>query len=270
MRKLKEYHLFIDESGDTTFFGKKGRIIIGNEGVSKSFILGMVQFNTNINIIRNNVISMQKEIENDPLLQDISKIKNKKAKDGYFFHAKDDISELKNKFIRFIKTLDCSFEAIVARKIPDMFEKKHKSNEAHLYADLLSELLKNKIRKNKKLVLNIASRGKCTRNANIELALKTIKKTYGKKVNFEFQTNIKFNITNQIQEPLLNVADYFCWTIQRVFEKGDTKYYNFLKEKIKLIVDIYDWKEFQKTSPKNYYGEHNPLTKKNMLSPSLH
>lgn len=28
---LKLYHRFLDESGDTTFYGKKKRIIVGNE-----------------------------------------------------------------------------------------------------------------------------------------------------------------------------------------------------------------------------------------------
>jgi len=39
---LKVYHRFLDESGDTTFYGKKKRIIVGDIGVSKTFILGMV------------------------------------------------------------------------------------------------------------------------------------------------------------------------------------------------------------------------------------
>ena len=39
---LKEYHRFLDESGDTTFYGKGKRVIIGENGVSKCFILGTV------------------------------------------------------------------------------------------------------------------------------------------------------------------------------------------------------------------------------------
>lgn len=33
-------HYFIDESGDLTLFDSKGRVIVGNEGVSRVFILG--------------------------------------------------------------------------------------------------------------------------------------------------------------------------------------------------------------------------------------
>jgi len=37
------------------------------------------------------------------------------------------------------------------------------------------------------------------------------------------------NVTQPLQEPLLNVADYFCRAVQNVFEKGETRFYNFLQ-----------------------------------------
>jgi hypothetical protein len=45
---LKLYHRFLDESGDTTFYGKNKRIIVGEQGISKCFILGMVKFKTKL------------------------------------------------------------------------------------------------------------------------------------------------------------------------------------------------------------------------------
>ena len=41
---LDKIHRFLDEAGDTTFFGK-GRVpILGQDGVSQCFSLGMVKF----------------------------------------------------------------------------------------------------------------------------------------------------------------------------------------------------------------------------------
>jgi hypothetical protein len=34
--------------------------------------------------------------------------------------------------------------------------------------------------------------------------------------------NVVFNVQNQTSEPLLNITDYFCWSVQRVFERGET------------------------------------------------
>jgi len=97
---------------------------------------------------------------------------------GYFFHAKDDIPEVREKFFRYIKTLNCSFEAIVARKLPDLYESKHKGNEAWFYADLLSLLLKNKFTNHDKIILNIANRGKSNKNHNLDLALAKAKELF--------------------------------------------------------------------------------------------
>jgi len=270
-KRLKEYHRFLDESGDTTFYGKKKRIIIGEYGVSKCFILGMVKFKTKLEPLRDQVIKMQNEIVVDEFYQDVPSIKKKIIKGGYFFHAKDDIPEVREKFFRYIKTVNCSFEAIVARKLPDLYENKHQGNETWFYADLLSHLLKNKFTNHKKMILNIASRGKSTKNQNLELALLKAKQRFenihpGKKT----KTNIIFNVLEQTNEPLLNIADYFCWSIQNVFERGNARFYNYLKDKISTVVDLYDFKSYGKESWPNYYGKQNPLTSTNKISPLSH
>lgn len=268
---LKVYHRFLDESGDTTFYGKKKRLAVGDEGVSKTFILGMVKFKTKLDPIREQIIQMQHEIAADEFYKDVPSIKKKINKGGYFFHAKDDIPEVREKFLRYIKTLNCSFEAVVARKLPDLYEKKHKGNEAWFYADLLSHLLKNKFTNHKKLVLNIAGRGKSTKNHNLDLALAKAKERFnGAHPEKEMKTKVVFNVLEQTGEPLLNVADYFCWCVQNVFEKGQMRYYNFMKDQISQVVDLYDFESYGKNGWPNYYGKNNPLTAKNEISPRSH
>ena len=274
---LKQYHRFLDESGDTTFYGKNKRIIIGNEGVSKSFILGMVKFKTNLDPIRQEILMLQKEIENDEFYKDVPSVKKKIAQGAYYFHAKNDIPEIREKFFRYIKTLNCSFEAIVARKLPDIHEKNHEGKETLFYADILSHLLKNKFSKYDKFVLNIASRGKSTKNHNLERALEIAKTRFLENhPSKEIQTRVVFNVTDQTNEPLLNVADYFCWSIQNVFEKGNVRFYNFLQDKISSVIDLYDFESYGVTDNSgkktwaNYYGKTNALTAKNELSPPTH
>ncbi len=268
---LKEYHRFLDESGDTTFYGKGKRIIVGEYGVSNSFILGMVKFKTKLEPIREQIITMQHEIVADEFYRDVPSIKKKSSTFGYFFHAKDDIPEVREKFLRYIKTLNCSFEAVVARKLPEIYLNKHKGNEAWFYADMLSHLLKNKLTNHEKMVLNIASRGKSTKNHNLQLALQKAQERFGNtNPDKERKTSMVFNVMEQTAEPLLNVADYFCWAIQNVFERGNLRYYNFLKDKISKIVDLYDFESYGKPGWPNYYGKKNPLTAKNKISPPSH
>lgn len=274
---LKLYHRFLDESGDTTFYGKNKRTIIGNEGVSKCFILGMVKFKTNLEPIRQSILQLQKEVENDDFYKDVPSVKKKILIGGYYFHAKDDIPEIREKFFRFVKTLNCTFEAVVARKNTELYESRHEGKETLFYADILSHLLKNKFSKYEKFVLNIASRGKSTKNHNLERSLQIAQARFiNNHPEKDIQTKIVFNVNEQTNEPLLNVADYFCWSVQNVFENGNIRFYNYLQEKISSVIDLYDFDSYgakeesgKKVWP-NYYGKNNPLTAKNKLSPPAH
>ena len=86
----------------------------------------------------------------------------------------------------------------------------------------------------------------------------------------EIVTKVVFNVIEQTDDPLLNIADYFCWSVQNVFERGNLRYYNFLQEKISTVIDLYDFESYGKEGWLNYYGKNNPLTIKNKLSPLSH
>ena len=283
--KLHTNHRFLDEAGDTTFYGKGKKHIVGQEGVSNCFIIGMVKFREPLEKIRNEIIALQKAISNDPFYQ-VSSVVKKKNNNGYFFHAKDDIPEIRKLFFDYIKTVDCSFEAVVGEKSYNLFESKHNGDEKEFYGDMLSHLIKNKLRKEEKMVLNIAERVKSTNNKTLSFALNRAKerfassetlKRFGDRVIMDESeamkasqviTPVVFNVQNHITEPLLNVADYFCWAVQRVFEKGETRYYDYIKEQVSLVVDLYNYANYKNWD--NYYTPKKPLTAANKKSPPLH
>ncbi len=264
MKNLHEYHRFLDEAGDTTFYGKGKTIIIGDKGVSKSFMIGMVKFKEPLDIVRKNLLDLQNSIIDNSYLNQIPSIKKKIENQNFYFHATDDPAEVRMKVYEFIYNVNCSFECIVGRKIPAIFDKKHQSLENEFYADILSHLLKNKFSKMPKLILNISERGSSTSNKNLNLALNIAKQRFNQNNNNKtIKTNICFNILNHTKEPLLNIADYFCWAVQRVFEKGETRYYDFINEKISLIVDLYDANNYKEWA--NYYSPKNKLSKDNLI-----
>jgi len=259
---INAIHRYLDEAGDTTFFGKGKTDIIGQNGVSKCFIIGMVKFKEPLHEIREKVIALQKSVCSDPYFKEVPSIQKKIAKGGYYFHATDDVPEVRKLFYDYIKTVNCSFEAVVGRKIMNIYTNKHNGRESEFYADLLSHLIKNKLSGGGKIILDIASRGSSTKNVNLQLALK---KAIGRntKIGKPVATQVVFNVQNHHTEPLLNISDYFCWSIQRLFERGETRYYHFMQDQISLVVDLYDRKNY--TNSGNYYTRKKPLTKSNML-----
>ncbi len=266
--KTETTHRFLDEAGDTTFYGKGRRIIVGQQGVSLSFGIGMLKIKGDICAVRQQVADLQNQIEQDRYLNVIPSIRKKIDKGGFFLHATDDPPEVRQMAYRFIEPIDCSLEMMVARKIPDIFTRKHNNQESEFYADMLSHLLKNKLKSGRKYILNIAHRANSTSNRNLQTALKKAHARANKKhYTDDLTSQVVFNVQNPRTEPLLNIADYLCWSVQRIFERGETRYYDFMQDKISLVVDIYDKKGYK--GSRNYYRKGHPLTAENKISPPL-
>lgn len=263
---LQEYHRFLDEAGDTTFFGKGGIPIIGNAGISRTFIIGMVRFNTDLPETRLKIIELAKEIESSTYFKNVPSIIKRTEKGGYYFHAKDDLPEIRKLFFDFINTLDCSFQAVAGRKLLELYVKKHNKRSNEFYADLLSHLIKNKFERYDRLVLNIASRESSTSYQNLQTSLQKSKERFLKKNESKsIKAQVSFNVQPYTKEPLLSIADYLCWSVQRVFETGETRFYDYMQDKISLVVDLYDRENY--SGGKNYYTSKNPLTIKNKIGP---
>ncbi|MDR6803231.1 hypothetical protein J2Y45_000501 [Dyadobacter sp. BE34] len=261
-------HRFLDEAGDTTFYGKGKVPIVGQQGVSKCFILGMLKINEPLEKVREKILSLQEAIEKDPYFGQVSSIEKRKAKGGFYIHAKEDIPEIRRMAFQLIKTINCRFEAIVARKMYVVYERKHNGTEAEFYADLLSHLLKNKLNKYDKLVLNIAKRSKCTTHANLQKGLnKSVERSIMRNPVGANDCEVVFNVQAPTSEPILNIADYFCWAIQRVFEKGETRFYDFISDKISQVIDVYDFDNFRQPKGKSgaHYGKRRKLTSENLV-----
>jgi hypothetical protein len=232
-------HRFLDEAGDTTFYGKGKIPIIGADGVSKYFLLGMLSVNQPLEEVRKKIVELQKSIVDDPYLLEIPSIKKKKNANGYFLHAKDDVPEVRKMVFELIKSIDCRFDAVVGKKEYRIYEKKHNGNQAEFYADMLSHLLHNSLNGREKLVLNVAHRSRCTTHVNLEKGLQKALIIAKHKYPGVSSCKTVFNIQYPTTEPLINLADYFLWALQRKLERGEKRYFDFIVNRIGDIVMLY-------------------------------
>ncbi len=260
-------HRFIDEVGDTTFYGKGKGLILGQEGVSLVFGMGIVKFNRPITEVRSEIIALQQQVASDPLLNTIPSVARRIANGGFFFHACKDSDDVKTVFLHYLHGLECEAEVVIARKVPSLFIHKHHGKDDEFYADVLSHLIKSRLKQPRRLVLNIAERGSSTRAKVLEEAqTKAIGRAGKQWAAGELKSEVVFNVQTPLREPLLTVPDYFGWAVQRVFEKGQTRYYDYLRDKIRVVVDLYDSAKYE--GNKNYYDRKNPLTAQNKIGPS--
>lgn len=260
------YHRFLDETGDTTFYGKGRKLIVGQQGVSLSFGLGVLRIDRPLAEVRREVRALQEQVEADPLLNTIPSVQKRIASGGFFFHACKDSPDVRTVLFHYLRNLPCEAELVVARKIPTLFEKQHHGREEEFYADLLAHLIKSRLKRAGTLVLNVAERGSSTREKVLTEALRLATERAAKKWGGEnLKARVVFNVQTPRTEPLLTVSDYLCWAVQRVFEQGDVRHYNYLAEKIRLVVDLYDREKYE--GSRNFYDKRNPLTAENKIGP---
>lgn len=98
-----------------------------------------------------------------------------------------------------------------------------------------------------------AVRGNKTRQAPLEQAIQKTIKTFESKWKKKIESSIKINPQSPSGEPCLQVIDYINWAVQRAFIKQDMRFYRFIEQKIKYLVDIYDNDKY----PKNFYNSRN-------------
>ena len=104
--QLEKVHSFLDEAGDTTFFGK-GRVpVLGQEGVSLCFGLGLVRFAAPVVEVREQVSRLCRSVETDDYLNGIPSVVKRVRSGGFYFHAKDDSPEVRERLFKWIRATD--------------------------------------------------------------------------------------------------------------------------------------------------------------------
>ncbi|MEK0210022.1 hypothetical protein WM015_08035 [Bifidobacterium mongoliense] len=262
--KTRDRHRFIDEAGDMTFYTRKhGKRIpaVGIDGVSSCFMMGMVHVKEDLESARNKIRDFDHEIESSVFFRSFLSVQKsiRSGRHGFYTHAKNDPAELRYEFFKLmLDDIDFTIQVVVGRKIQSLYEKQHHGKESEFYADLLSHLIKDKASING-LIVDVAQRGSSTSNNNLHHALEI---AHSRSINNrrmrELGDGIKFNVQPYDEDPLLSLSDYGLWAVQRVFERGDEKFYQLIKAKIVLVHDLYDQSNYAQY--KNYYTPRNPLS----------
>jgi hypothetical protein len=200
----------------------------------------MVHFAAPIPEVRRQIEALCRAVETDDYLNRIPSVVKRMRTGGFFFHAKDDCPEVRERLFKWIRTTDCSLEMAVGRKIPALFNRQHHGQDSEFYAELLSPLLINKLKPGQRHVINSAERGKTTRNHVLQLATTMARERFARQQDgAESKAEVAFNVQNPRSEPLLCVPDYLAWTVQRVFERGETRHDDFMRQRIALVIDLY-------------------------------
>ena len=241
---------FVDESGDPTFYDRRGNLIVGKPGCSPLLILGFIE-TINPVAIRRALANLHAAIAADPYLRDVPSI----AKTNVAFHAKDDCPEVRYLVFKCIESLDFRAQFIVGRKIERVFKGRFQSKERLFYDQLVSHLFKNVLHRYTHNSIYFSKRGSRDRQAPLKAAIEKGVEAFETQWHTKVSTEITVQSQTPAGEPCLQIIDYMNWAVYRAFTRREMRYYRIVEDKVSLLLDLYDLDNY----PNNYYNRRNPF-----------
>lgn len=170
--------------------------------------------------VRKRIAELSASILNDSYFDNIPSIN--KRRDNFFFHAKDDIPELRQMFFKLLKEID--FVAYVCRE--DKIHQATSQTQHNFYTSVVKSSFRmiDGLENSKNMIIFEQRGTKQISHALYDAVCET--------TTMRDETSIL--IQGKDGEPCLQVADYITWAVQRWLHKGEKRYYDYLMDKIVL------------------------------------
>lgn len=232
------YSYFVDEAGDPVFYSSKGEMIVGQEGCSKILIIGYIR-TLNPAPIRQALADIRNQIKQDKYLASIPSVRKSLS----YFHAKDDAPEVRHMVYKAIKSMKFKSEFIVARKNEARFKSLHRGKESVFYDDMVTKLFETRTHISQASDIYFAVRGNKVRQTPLSDAINSAKLAFERLYDTKVSSVVDVYAQTMTGEPCLQVADYMLWALQRAYTTGESRYFDFVSDKVSFIWDIYDPKQ---------------------------
>lgn len=258
-------HYFVDEAGDGTLFDRKGKVLIETEGCSRYFMLGLLDVADPVSL-KQRFDDLRARLLADPYFKDVPSMQPQTGKTALAFHAKDDLPEVRREVLALLReTEGLRYFAVVTDKwrVLDYVRQQNLRSPAYryhpneLYDYLTRRLFKNLLHKDGGYEIVFARRGASDRTAALHSAIEKARQRFAQQWGITANTPIRFISSTPPLYAGLQAADYFTWALQRLYEKGEDRYLNYLWNAVHLIQDIDD----KRTADYGvYYTQKKPLT----------
>ena len=240
---------FVDETGDGVIFDGRGRMLVGTGKVQDYFTLGMVEC-WRMDELTSQLADLRTRLLADPYFKGVPSLQPKARKTALFFHAKDDLPEVRREVFQVLQEQAFSFYAVVrtmsavARLVKNHNERDptYRYRPTELYDSAVRRLFDKKLHTRPAFEVIFASRGKARTQALREQLLKAQARSR-KAAGTYPEAIIQVRAMPAHQSAGLQVVDYCLWALQRLFTKGEDRFLSLIWPKVALIVDADDISE---------------------------
>lgn len=264
-RPANRYY-FIDESGDANIFNKKGKVIVGQEGCSRHFILGLLDV-PNPDDLSLHLSTLRSDLLADPYFHNIPSFDVAQKKTALTFHAKDDVPEVRREVFRVLRDWpDLQFFAVVKDKFDTVNyvldrnrqDRQYRYHPNELYDYLIRCLCQNLLHKADQIDICFSRRGSKDRSEALHAALFAARDRFNTRWNKTNASILKVTAHHPSQSGGLQAVDYFLWALKRFYVEREDRYLQYIWPACKTVIDLDD----KRDKPYGmYYTQKKPLTR---------
>jgi Protein of unknown function (DUF3800) len=249
---------FVDEAGDSTLFGRYGKVLVGTPLVSRFFMVGRLQV-MDLPALQADMQSLRIRLLADPLLKTVPSMQAGAGKTALFFHAKDDIPEVRHAVFSLLLQHEMHLTAVVKDKLVLLGEihqamaananYRYKANSHALYDELIAYVFRQPQPQRSEKHITFAVRGTKPRTHALQQVLDHIHLEHDPHGNPAAHDDMKVHSSYPVESAGLQACDYLLWALQRFYERAEERYLQALQSKFTRIIDLDADIEFHEKHP---------------------
>lgn len=255
---------FVDEGGDGTLFDRKGRVIIGEQGCSRFFIMGVLDVADPAGLAEA-LSELRIALLEDDYFKGVPSMQPEGGKTAIAFHATDDLPEVRREVFGVLAGAEVRFQAVVKRKDAvvdyvrsrNAYGAEYRYHPNELYDLMVRRLFKPLLHQNTLYNVCFARRGKSDRTAALRDALGVAQRRFAEDFGMDAAANLGIWPCLAKRCACLQAVDYFVWALQRLYERREERYLASIWERYSLVVDVDDTREAKYGV---YYTKNRPLS----------
>lgn len=262
------HHYFVDESGDLTLFDSAGKIIVGRGGASHTFIVGAA-LSEQWEPLCQRLEALRQSLLADPYFRRVPSMQLTANKTALAFHAKDDTQEVRWEVYKLLRETDVRlFAAFRRKRVIAKHREAHwrrtafKRDDEEIYEKLVENIFQNRLHLATKNYVTFSRRGTTERAGALRRSITNAKERFERKWQKGIDRPTEVSSGRPHEHGGLQVVDYLLWALQRLVEKGESRYFEYLSDHYSLVVDEDD---LRRNRWGEYYSAKNPLTPEKLL-----
>lgn len=252
---------FVDEAGDLTLSGKRGKVLVGTPGCSKYFMLG-VAYVPDPRQVAQALSHLRSDLLADEYFRGVPSMQPEAGKTARYFHATDDLPEVRREVFRLLPQFGAKVQVVIRRKVAllqwsELLRARGSGlTDNDVYDDLVKRLFRNLLHKADANRIVFARRGKSSRREALEAAIAKAQAKFERK--WAKPSDRPTDIVPEYSHASagLQMIDYYLWALQRLYERGEDRFFQLLRPHYRLIIDLDDKRN---KAYGEYYSDRNPL-----------